>query len=364
MYLFFLFMPSSPYFCSNCFFFVLGPCVEHFFPLSNLLLVFQYLVFFFSLFLVGVPHFFFFLSLELSSLLSVVFSFGRGSTVVFCCFFFGGGCFLLTHTKKCLFVRKDFFLFGWHVFPHTFSFTSFLLFFFSLLFLLFICIWSIAHRCARALLSCTTSHSVPLPFFRCCRVVMPRSSSTVVDSNQVRYASLQNLGCHRHQIVHVTYCTAWQTTKISQVYKNIIYIFILRRQRLCVVGIQSKRVRTYLSSLIYLSWPFCEVVRRPENTYEELTGLFEWPVGLSPSLERPADPFPSFELPLDLCLQSKFIDLILSFQVPWGSMNILFASRIFLFVAGYQNLHTFVFFPGKLLILSVNGNVGHFIHRQ
>ena len=27
--------------------------------------------------------------------------------------------------------------------------------------------------------------------------------------------------------------------------------------------------------------PFCEVVQRPENTHEELTGLLEWTMGLS-----------------------------------------------------------------------------------
>ena len=54
---------------------------------------------------------------------------------------------------------------------------------------------------------------------------------------------------------------------------------------------------------------FCEVVRRQENTHEELTGLLEWPAGL--------------------CLPSKFTDLIFSFQVQCGNMNILFASRIF-----------------------------------
>ena len=76
-------MPSSRFFCSNFSFFVLGPYVEHFFLLfSNLLLVFQYLAFFFySLFLVGVPDFF--LSLELSSFLSAVSFFGRGITASF-----------------------------------------------------------------------------------------------------------------------------------------------------------------------------------------------------------------------------------------------------------------------------------------
>ena len=127
----------------------------------------------------------------------------------------------------------------------------------------------------------------------------------------------------RYTGTSVAYCTAGQTTKNSFIYKNIIHIFILRRRRLCVVGIQSERVRTYLSS--EAGNPFCEVVRWPENTHGELTGLLEWSAGL--------------------CLQSKITDLILSFQVPCGRMNILFTSRIFLFMAGYRNLHYSVFFP-------------------
>ena len=50
--------------------------------------------------------------------------------------------------------------------------------------------------------------------------------------------------------------------------------------------------------------PFYEVVQRPENTREELTGLLGWPVVLSTSLERLAD----------LCLQYKITDPILSFK--------------------------------------------------
>ena len=65
--------------------------------------------------------------------------------------------------------------------------------------------------------------------------------------------------------------------------------------------------------------PFCDVVQRPDNTQDELTGLLEWPADLSPWFQRL----------LDLCRQSKITDLILSFQVPCGNMNILFASRIF-----------------------------------
>ena len=106
-------------------------------------------------------------------------------------------------------------------------------------------------------------------------------------------------------------------------YKSIIYIFILRRWRLYVVGIHSERVR-------YISFfPFCEVVRRPENTHGALTGLLEWLAGLCPSLQGPVDLSPSLEWPADLCLQSKITDIILSFQVSCGYMNILFAQVFF-----------------------------------
>ena len=75
----------------------------------------------------------------------------------------------------------------------------------------------------------------------------------------------------------------------------------------------------------------------------DLSSSLERPAGLSPSLEQPADLSPFLERPLDLCLQSKITDLILSFQNPTRSMNILFASRIFLFIAGYRNLYTSIF---------------------
>ena len=65
---------------------------------------------------------------------------------------------------------------------------------------------------------------------------------------------------------YFAYRTAGRTTKKSLICKNKIYIFILRQRRLCVVGIQSERVLTYIS--------FYEVVQLPENIYEELTGLF------------------------------------------------------------------------------------------
>ena len=89
----------------------------------------------------------------------------------------------------------------------------------------------------------------------------------------------------------------------------------------------------------------------------------ERPVDLSPLLKRPADLSPSFERPLDLCLQSKITDLILSLQVPWGYMNILFAHVFFCL---WLVIWTYIlpFFSGNLLILSANGNICHSIHRQ
>ena len=82
--------------------------------------------------------------------------------------------------------------------------------------------------------------------------------------------------------------------------------------------------------------PFCEVVGRPENIHGELTGLLEWPAGL--------------------CLQSKITDLILSFLVPCGYRNILFA-HVFFCLWLVIGTYLLPFFPCDLLILSVCLNV-------
>ena len=68
--------------------------------------------------------------------------------------------------------------------------------------------------------------------------------------------------------------------------------------------------------------PFFEVVRRPENTHGRADRSAWVTSGSLPSLERPADLSPSIARPADLCLQSKIADLILSFQVPCGIMNL------------------------------------------
>ena len=108
--------------------------------------------------------------------------------------------------------------------------------------------------------------------------------------------------------------------------------------------------------------PFCKVGRRPENTHEELTGLLELLAGHSLRLrDQRTSPLLLSDQRIS-AFSPKITDLILSFQVPRRSMTIFFASRIFLFMAGYRNI--LPFFSGNLLILSANGNICHSIHRQ
>ena len=79
--------------------------------------------------------------------------------------------------------------------------------------------------------------------------------------------------------------------------------------------------------------PFCEVVQQPENTHGELTGPLEWPACL--------------------CLQFKITDLTLSFQVPCGCMNILFAQVFFclwLVIGTYILLFFFRWFVGLICV--------------
>ena len=81
---------------------------------------------------------------------------------------------------------------------------------------------------------------------------------------------------------------------------------------------------------------------------------------------------PSFERTVDLplCLSNQWITAFcpklqtyIYFQVSCGSMNILFASCIFcLWLVIWTDIPPF--FSGNLLILSVNGNICHSIHRQ
>ena len=78
--------------------------------------------------------------------------------------------------------------------------------------------------------------------------------------------------------------------------------------------------------------------------------------GSLPLLERPADHSSSFERPLDLCLQPKISDLILSFKFhEHASSSTYFSVRGWL-----SELTYFRFFFGNLLILSANGNMSFY----
>ena len=118
--------------------------------------------------------------------------------------------------------------------------------------------------------------------------------------------------------------------------------------------------------------PFCEVVRRPENTHEEQTGLLEWPAGLSLRLRDQR----TTPLRLSDHLISAFSPKLqtlycLFFFSPMQIYEYPLHLRIFLFMADYRNLHTsgigtYILpgFFGNLLILSADGNICHSIHRQ
>ena len=138
--------------------------------------------------------------------------------------------------------------------------------------------------------------------------------------------------------------------KNSKIYKNIIYISILRQWRLCEVGIPSERVRTYLSSVAGTNlW---SSVTAGEHT------LGSWQVCLSDQRISPFAWGASRSLPL---VQNYGPDVV--FSSPTWKDEYPLRLAYFLVMAGYRNLHTSVF-SGNLLILSANGNICHSIHRQ
>ena len=90
---------------------------------------------------------------------------------------------------------------------------------------------------------------------------------------------------------------------------------------------------------------FCEVVLRPENTPGKLTGLPEWPAGLSLRLRNQRIPPTSLEQPEDLLFQSKISDLILplySHAEIWISSSPTYFS---VYVWLSQFTYSWVFFP-------------------
>ena len=107
-----------------------------------------------------------------------------------------------------------------------------------------------------------------------------------------------------------------------------------------------------LISFFYGRYHFHEVVRQPENTLEELPGLLEWPAGLSLHLRDQQISF-SPKLQTLYCLFKSHVDMWTS-SVP----HVFFCSWLVI------GTYILLFFPGNLLILSANGNIYHFIHKQ
>ena len=104
----------------------------------------------------------------------------------------------------------------------------------------------------------------------------------------------------------------------------MIYSFILRWRRLCVVGIQSEFEH------IFLLWRgpfFWSSATAGEHTRDSWQTCLSNPVG--PSFEWLVNLSPSFERPPDLWLLFKITDLILSFK-----------SHVF-FVYSWLSEHTF-----------------------
>ena len=90
-------------------------------------------------------------------------------------------------------------------------------------------------------------------------------------------------------------------------YIKIWFIFLFFDGVDCVVGIQSGRVRAYLSSVSgTLLWS-SETAREHTWGADRLAWVIS---GSHPSLERPADLSHSLERPANLCLQSKITSLI------------------------------------------------------
>ena len=150
---------------------------------------------------------------------------------------------------------------------------------------------------------------------------------------------------------------AGHTTENSWIYKYIIHIFILRRWR--VWSRNTVRESSHISFLCGGD-PWCVLERQPENTHD----MFAWVTRRSlPSLERPADLSPLLERPADLCLQSKITDLIF-FSSPMRKYEQPHCLTYFSVYGWLSELTYFRFFFGNLLILSANGNICHYIHRQ
>ena len=159
---------------------------------------------------------------------------------------------------------------------------------------------------------------------------------------------------------HVTLWTAGQTTKDSYIFKITIYIFILRRHRFWVIGIQSERVRTYLSSVVVTFFVKLSVGRRTHTRSwqvclsDQQVSLLAWESsGPLPFVCAITGSLPSVQIYKPYVV---FLSPMQKYEHPLHLTH-------FLFMAGYQNTY-FRFYSGNLFTLSANGNICHSIYRQ
>ena len=136
--------------------------------------------------------------------------------------------------------------------------------------------------------------------------------------------------------------TPWQSRSPPDIFNRMHLLFTQVHFFFWQLGqIQSERVHTYLSSV---GGPFvCIRVTVGEHTWGR------WQICLSVQQVSPS-------------VQNYRPYIV--FQLPHGNMNMPLQPRIFCLWLVIGTYILLFFFSGNLLILSVNGNICHSIHRQ
>ena len=124
-------------------------------------------------------------------------------------------------------------------------------------------------------------------------------------------------------------------------YINIKFIFLSFDSNVC-------ESRNTVRESLHISFfcggePLCVLEQWPENTHEELTGLLEWSAGLSLCL-RGQRTSPLRLSDYWISAFSPKLQTLYSLSSPNRKYEHPLCLMYFLFMAGYRNLHTSVFF--------------------
>ena len=160
----------------------------------------------------------------------------------------------------------------------------------------------------------------------------------------------------------VVYWTAGQTTKTRRYIKNIIpYFDSSTAMIVCLKGIQSVRVRTYLSSMA--GDPFCELLRQPANNTRGVdrpclsnsqVSPFAWETGGSlPFAWATSCPLPSVQNYRPYIVFSSLMQKYETSTTP----HVFFCLRLVIWTYILRS------FSGNLLIFYANRNICHSIYR-